>query len=100
MNKAIFSQPIIFSIEYALTKIWDSLGIKASSVIGHSIGEFTAACYAGILSLDDAIKMIAHRGMLMDTLDIDGKMVGVLTSVEVARESIKESGCKMSQLPL
>ncbi|MFT9818492.1 amino acid adenylation domain-containing protein [Lysinibacillus sp. NPDC056185] len=94
LNKAIYSQPIIFSIEYALTKIWESLGIKANSVIGHSIGEFTAACYAGILSLDDAIKMIAHRGMLMDTLDIDGKMVGVLTSVEVASESIKESGCK------
>ncbi|MEO4052783.1 amino acid adenylation domain-containing protein [Solibacillus sp. CAU 1738] len=94
VNKAIYSQPIIFSIEYALTKFWESLGIKAKTVIGHSIGEFAAACYAGILNLDDAIVMIAHRSMLMDTLNIDGKMVGVLTSEEVAREAIIESGCK------
>jgi len=94
LDKAIYSQPVIFSIEYALTKVWDSLGIKAKAVVGHSIGEYAAACYAGILDLDDAIKMISYRGKIMDSINVDGKMVGILTDADSVREAIKESGCK------
>lgn len=94
LQKAVYSQPVIFSIEYALTRIWDSLGIKAMSVVGHSIGEYAAACYAGVLNLDDAIKMIAYRGQIMDSVNIDGKMAGVLTSAETVRKAIRESGCQ------
>ena len=90
----IYSQPTIFSIEYALTKLWDTLGVRPNVVIGHSIGEYAAACYAGLISLDDAIKMIAERGKLMESMKVDGKMVGVLTNAENVRNAIEESGCK------
>ncbi|WP_026906947.1 hybrid non-ribosomal peptide synthetase/type I polyketide synthase [Paucisalibacillus globulus] len=94
MNSPLYSQPIIFSIEYALTKWWDTLGVKPYAVIGHSIGEYTAACYAGLISLKDAIKMIAQRGKMMDSIDIDGKMLGILTNEENVKHAIEESGCK------
>lgn len=94
IKKPTYSQPIIFSIEYALTKLWDTLGIKPKLVIGHSIGEYTAACYSGLISLDDAVLMIAYRGTMMESIDIDGKMVGVLTDESSIKSAIEESGCK------
>lgn len=90
----MYSQPIIFSIEYSLTKLWDKLGIKADFVIGHSIGEYVAACYAGILSCEDAMNMIAWRSKLMDSVTIKGKMVGILTDEATLKKAIMKSGCK------
>ncbi|CAM5713380.1 Type I polyketide synthase OS=Lysinibacillus sphaericus OX=1421 GN=LS41612_16945 PE=4 SV=1 [Lysinibacillus sphaericus] len=65
-------------MEYALTKIWDSFNIKADYVIGHSVGEYAAACYVGMLSFEDATNMIAMRSRLMVSVTPNGKMVGVL----------------------
>lgn len=90
----LYSQPIIFSIEYALTKLWDISGVKPKVVIGHSIGEYVAACYAGLISLDDAIMMIAQRGRIMTSIDIDGKMIGILSNVDNVKAAIEESLCK------
>jgi iturin family lipopeptide synthetase A len=92
--KAIYSQPVIFAVEYALTKVWDSLGIKPQAVIGHSIGEFAAACYAGLLSLDEAVKMIAYRGKMMDSVTENGKMVGILANEGLVQQVIRETGCQ------
>lgn len=94
LQQAIYSQPIIFSIEYALAALWNTLGIKPKAVIGHSIGEYSAACYAGLLSLDDAAEMIAYRGKMMDSVQAEGKMVGVLTNEAVVRSAISETGCR------
>lgn len=94
IKKPSCSQPVIFSVEYALTKVWDCLGVRPGVVIGHSIGEYAAACYSGLISLDDAVLMIAHRGRMMEAADIDGKMVGVLTDEESVKSAIYESGCK------
>ncbi|PJI09448.1 MULTISPECIES: hybrid non-ribosomal peptide synthetase/type I polyketide synthase [Clostridium] len=94
INSPIYSQPIIFSIEYALTRLWNVIGIKPKVVIGHSIGEYAAACYAGLISLDDAVAMIAQRGRMMDSINIDGKMVGVLTNIDKVKAAIEESGVK------
>lgn len=89
-----YSQPVIFSIEYCLTKIWDTLGIRADVVIGHSIGEYAAVCYSGLISLEDAIKMISERVKAIELANISGKMVGVLTSTENILQAIEESRCK------
>jgi acyl transferase domain-containing protein len=94
LSRPLYSQAIIFSIEYALTKLWDSLGVKPTIVIGHSIGEYAAACYAGLISLDDVILMIAQRGRMMESIDVEGKMVVILTNVEYVRAALEESGCK------
>ena len=94
LNKALHSQPVIFAVEYALTRIWESLGIKPQAVIGHSIGEFAAACYAGLLSLDDAVKMIAYRGKMMDSVAENGKMIGILANEALVQRAIQETGCQ------
>jgi iturin family lipopeptide synthetase A len=89
VNEAIHAQPIIFSIEYALSKLWQSWGVAPSLVMGHSIGEYAAACTAGILTLEDAVKLVAQRGKLMQSVTDPGEMVGILTSEENVRAFIE-----------
>ena len=71
-----FTQPAIFAIGYSLAQLWQSWGLEPACLIGHSIGEFVAACLAGIFSLEDGLKMIAERGRLMQELP-EGSMLSV-----------------------
>ena len=89
MENAIYAQPVIFAAEYALCQLWRSWGIEPSLVIGHSIGEYTAACIAGVFSLEDAIKLVSIRGQLMQAVTESGFMAGVLTTEEKARSFIE-----------
>jgi len=57
-----FTQPAVFSVGYALARMWLSWGVKPAAVLGHSLGEYTAACIAGVLGLEDAIRLVAGRG--------------------------------------
>ncbi|PRT34001.1 type I polyketide synthase [Bacillus wiedmannii] len=94
LTNALYSQPVIFSLEYSLTKVWDSLDIKPDYVIGHSVGEYAAACYIGMLSFEDATNMIAMRSRIMASVKSNGKMVGVLVDETTMREAIMESECR------
>jgi amino acid adenylation domain-containing protein len=85
LREALHAQPIIFSVEYALAKLWESWGITPSLVIGHSIGEYAAACTAGVLRLPDAVKIVSARGRLMRSVTDAGRMVGVLASEKKVR---------------
>ena len=78
IHEAFYTQPAIFSIEYALGKVWESWGIRPSVVMGHSIGEYAAACIAGIFSLKDGLKLVAERGRLISSLPENGAMATVI----------------------
>jgi phthiocerol/phenolphthiocerol synthesis type-I polyketide synthase E len=60
-------QPCVFALEYALARFWMDLGISPSVLIGHSLGEWVAACLAGVFTLPDALRLVALRGSLMDS---------------------------------
>lgn len=71
-----FTQPALFSLGYSLAQLWQSWGIKPTALMGHSIGEFAAACVGGVFSLDSGLKMIAERGRAMQALP-GGSMMSV-----------------------
>lgn len=79
INQTVIAQPALFIIEYALAKYLINLGIKPVAMIGHSIGEYVAACLSGVFSLEDALKIIILRGKLLQNLP-QGKMLSVLLS--------------------
>ncbi len=81
INQTEVSQPLIFVFEYALAKLLMGWGIKPYAMIGHSIGEYTAACLSGVFSLEDALKLVAWRGKLMQQMP-GGSMLSVPLSEE------------------
>ncbi|MEO0541566.1 MAG: type I polyketide synthase, partial [Cyanobacteria bacterium P01_A01_bin.105] len=81
------AQPTLFAIEYALAKTYLAWGIQPQAVIGHSIGEYVAACVAGVFSLEDALTLVLRRGQLMQRCT-PGSMLSVLQPVEAVRSHL------------
>ena len=81
LNNTRYTQPALFTIEYALAKLWMSWGVKPSVLAGHSIGEFVAAHLAGIFSLPDVLKLVALRSRMMGEIQ-PGKMLSVQATEE------------------
>jgi acyl transferase domain-containing protein len=68
LNRTAITQPALFTIEYALAYLWMEWGILPKAMLGHSIGEYVAACLAGVFTLEEALAVVALRGVLMDEM--------------------------------
>ncbi|MEM8804481.1 MAG: SDR family NAD(P)-dependent oxidoreductase [Cyanobacteria bacterium P01_G01_bin.38] len=90
LNQTANTQPALFAVEYALAQLWLSWGIRPAVVMGHSVGEYVAACVAGVFSLEDGLKLIAERGRLMQTLPAGGGMVSVLADEATVNQAIAD----------
>lgn len=90
LNNTGNTQPALYALEVAMATYWKHLGGSIHGVLGHSVGEFAAAAIAGIFSIKDGAKLIAHRAKLMQNLPLDGSMIAVFTSRKFVEDKLKD----------
>ncbi len=96
VNETRYAQPVNFALEVALAELWRSWGIEPVAVMGHSLGEYAAACVAGMLPLADGLRLVAERGRLTHELAIEGAMGAVFAGEQVVQATLARSGGALS----
>jgi len=84
--QTFITQPALFVVEYAMAKLWMEWGIRPDVMVGHSVGEYVAACLSGVLSLEDALRLVVHRGRVMQD-----QRPGAMLSVSLSEEAVRQS---------
>jgi acyl transferase domain-containing protein len=85
LEQTALTQPTIFAVEYSLAQLWMHWGVRPASMLGHSIGEYVAACLAGVFTLDDALALVALRGRLMQAMP-----PGAMLAVSMPEASLRQ----------
>ena len=83
LTETRLAQPVIFAVEWATAQLWLSWGVTPEAMLGHSVGEYVAACLAGVFSLEDALALVAARGRLIQDLP-----TGAMLAVDLGEEEI------------
>lgn len=96
LEQTAYTQPALFSLEYALADLWRTWGVQPAAVMGHSLGEFVAACVAGVMTLEDGLALVTERGRLMQGLTEPGTMAAILTDEGCVAEAVARWGGRLS----
>jgi len=84
LDRTSVSQPLLFVIEYALAQLWMAWGMLPQALVGYSLGEYVAACLAGVFSLEDGLKLVAERARLIETLPAGALLAVGLSEAEIS----------------
>ena len=90
LRDTTFAQPALFAVEMGLARLWQSWGLEPDVVLGHSVGQYAAACVAGVFGIDDGARLIAERGRLFGLLPAGGRMLAVVAAVDLVEECAAE----------
>jgi acyl transferase domain-containing protein len=92
LRQTSLAQPALFAVEYSLAQLWIAWGVHPAAMAGHSIGEYVAATLAGVMSLEDALLLVAQRGRLMGTLPSGAMLAVQLGEAELATRLARRPG--------
>lgn len=89
IHQTLYTQPALFATQYALAQLWRSWGVEPDVILGHSVGDYAAACLAGVFSMEDGLRLLAHRALLVAGLPAGGQMAVVFARREVVAEVVQ-----------
>ena len=90
LQQTRYAQPAIFAVEMGLARLWQSWGFEPDVVLGHSVGQYAAACVAGVFSLEDGARLLAERGRLFGDLPGGGRMAAIFAEPDRVERVIDE----------
>ncbi len=96
LDETEYTQPALFAVEYALSAQWKAWGIEPFAVLGHSVGEYVAACVAGVMGLEQGLGLIATRGRLMQALPKQGAMAALFADEATVAEAVRPYAAEVS----
>jgi acyl transferase domain-containing protein/acyl carrier protein len=96
LARPLYGQAALFSVEYSLARVWHGLGLEPAALLGHSLGEYAAACIAGLWPLDEAARLVALRGRLLEERTPPAAMAALACSAERAEALVAERALELA----
>ena len=94
LEQTQYTQPALFVVSYAMAKWWQSQGVNPDAMLGHSIGEYVAACLAGVFGREDALRVVAARGRLLQATEPGAMLAVALPQAQL--QAMNLAGCEIA----